>query len=200
MTDPGYRILTTGDLEIATMGTWRIIPGCSCRGLFEYQDRMAELGELVQAADPSESVEGLYAGDRRFRWLCDRVLELNGLSAELVRPRDLGWLLFGWLAEDGTPQQSPLAILNTPPEPRHPRQPSSDEGPSDFVRLLAAIMSLPDTSPEEAYKAATSLPAREVLGALDERAWAAMPAEDKDKIQFREQADRFREKLLKGQL
>jgi hypothetical protein len=159
---------------------------------------MAELGQLVQEADSIDTVESLYLNDRRFRWLCDRVLTLNGLEPEHVRPRDLGWLLFGWMAEDGTPQQSPLALLNTPPEPRHPRQQTADDGPSDFVRMLAAVMSLPDTSPEEAYRAATSLPMRELLGVLDERAWGATPDEEKDKLRFKQQADRFREKLQRG--
>ena len=198
MAEPSYRILTNGDLEIATMGTWRIVAGCSCRGVFEYADRMAELSELVQEADATDTIEALYLNDRRFRWLCDRILTLNGLEPEHVRPRDLGWLLFGWMAEDGTPQPSPLALLNTPPEPRHPRQHTADDGPSDFVKILAAVMSLPDTSPEEAYRAATSLPMRELLGVLDERAWGAMPDEEKDKVKFRQQADRFREKLRQG--
>lgn len=196
--DPSYRILTNGDLEIATMGTWRLVAGCSCRGVFEYADRMAELSALVQDSDATDTVESLYLNDRRFRWLCDRILTLNGLEPEHVRPRDLSWLLFGWVAEDGTPQQSPLALLNTPPEPRHPRQTAPDDGPSDFVRMLAAVMSLPDTSPEEAYRAATSLPMRELVGVLDERAWGAMSDEEKEKVRFKQQADRFREKLKKG--
>lgn len=184
MADPSYRILSTGELEIATMGTWRLVAGCSCRGIFEYADRMGELSELVQEADATDTIESLYQHDRRFRFLCDRILTLNGLEPEQVRPRDLGWLLFGWVDEDGKPQRSPLAILNEPPEPRHPRKPSSSDGPSDYISLIAAIASQ-GGSLEEAIAVATSEPARLVLGALEDRAWGSMSPEEKDDTKFR---------------
>lgn len=183
--EPSYRILSTGDLEIAAIGGWRLVSGCSCKGIFEYGDRMAELAERMQEAEPTDTVESLYQDDRRVQYLCDRVLELNGLAPEHIRPRDLGWLLFGYVDESGQPQQSPLALLNTPPPPRHPRKPSPGSGPSDFVSMLAAIASQPDTSMEEAIRIATSEPARLVLATLEERAWGAMSPEDKDDAKFK---------------
>lgn len=195
--DPSYRILSTGDLEIATMGTWRLVAGCSCRGIFEYQDRMTELQELIQEAAPDSTVESLYLDDRRFRYLCDRVLTLNGLEPEQVRPRDLGWLLFGWMAEDGTPQPAPLALLNTPPEPRHPRKPSANDGPGDFISLVAAIASQ-GGSLEEAIAVATSKPARLVLGALEDRAWGSLSAEEKDDVTFKDWAKAEQTKAMAG--
>ena len=196
--EPAYRLLSDGTLEIAARGTWRLVAGCSCRGIFEYQDRMGELLELVQGADADDSVEVLYQNDRRFRFLCDRALTLNGLDPDWIRPADLSWLLFGWVDEAGKPQRSPLAVLNDPPQPRHPRAGAAEDGPTDFVRLLAALVSLPDTSPTEALELATALPMREALGLLDERAWAALPEDERDKLKHRQQADKFREKLGVG--
>ena len=195
---PEFKLLTDGTLEIAARGTWRLIPGCSCEGIFEYAERMTELWELVQDSDGSKTLDALYQDDRRFRYLCDRVLELNGCKADWVRPADLDWLIFGWVAEDGTPQQSPLALLNTPPEPRHPRKAAPEDGPSDFIRLLAALASLPDTSLEDAVAAARALPARVALGVMEDRAWGSLSEEDKDDIRKRQMADKYREQFGKA--
>jgi hypothetical protein len=195
MMDPEFKLLSDGTLEIYALGQWRMIPGCSCAGIFEYADRMAELHEIVQEADSTDTLESLYLNHRRFKYLCDRVLELNGCKTEWVRPADLGWMLFGWFSEDGTPHKSALAILNDPPEPRHPRKSSSSDGPSDFISLLAAIASMPDTSLEDALKVATSIPARQALGVMDDRAWSMLSDEEKSDVKFRNQADKFREQF-----
>jgi hypothetical protein len=54
--------------------------------------------------------------------------------------------------------------------------------------LLAAVMSQPDTSAEEAYRVATSQPMREVLAVLDERSWGMMSPEEKDDAKFKQWA------------
>jgi hypothetical protein len=192
VSSPEFKILTDGTLEIYALGTWRLIPGCSCAGVFEYADRMAELAQIIQDADASDTIESLYLYDKRFRWLCDRVLELNHCPVEWIRPADLGWLMFGWFDAEGHPQRSALALLNDPPAPRHPRKPSKGDGPADFISLLAALASLPDTSLEEALKIATSIPARQALGVMDDRAWAMLSDEEKEDIKFKAQADAFR--------
>lgn len=194
-----YKFLTTGELEIPVRGGFRIIHGCSCKGIFEFGDRMAELQELLQGLEDGDErpIEALYREHLRFRWLCDRALELNGIDADWVRPVDLGWLLFGHQGEDG-PMPSPLLVLNQAAEPRYPRKPSATTGHNDFISLLAAIAAQPDTSAEEAFRLATSEPARVVLGMLEERAWHSMSAEEKDEVKFKGQADDFRAKFAQG--
>ena len=195
MRDSAYKFLSTGELEIPIRGGFRLVSGCSCKGIFEFQDRMGELGDLLHEASPTDTVESLYLYDKRFRWCCDRILDLNGIDPDEVRPKDLGWLLFGHRDEQGTIHPSPLQQLNAPPEPRHPRRPRDEEGPSDFISLLAAIASQPDTSAEEAFRIATSQPARVVLGVLEDRAWHSQTPEEKDETRFKAWAAAEAEKM-----
>lgn len=193
-----YKFLTTGDLEIPVRGGYRIIPGCSCKGLFEFGDRMAELQELLQGleADDERPIEELYREHQRFAWLCNRTLELNGIDPDWVRPADLGWLLFGHQGDDG-PMPSPLLVLNQAAEPRYPRKPSATAGKNDLISMIAAIAATTGSA-EEAFRLATSEPARVVLGMLEERAWHSMSAEEKDEVKFKGQADAFRAKFAQG--
>lgn len=117
---PSYKILTTNELEIPTRVGVKLIGGCSCRGIFEFHDRMAELQSRAEEADPNLTIEGLYLEDERFRFLCDRVLELNGICSGWIRPSDLAWLIFGHIDDSGVPQPSPLQRLNEPAKPRYP--------------------------------------------------------------------------------
>lgn len=195
-----YKFLSTGDLEIPVRGGWRIIPGCSCKGIFEFGDRMAELQELLQGLPPDDDrpIEALYQEHQRFAWLCDRVLQLNGIEPDWVRPSNLCWLVFGHQGEDG-PVESPLLVLNAAADQRYPRKPSAKTGGhNDFIALLAAIAAQPDTSAEEAFRVATSEPARVVLGMLEDRAWHSMSPEEKDDVKFKGQADAFRAKFAEG--
>ncbi|MBD1918849.1 MULTISPECIES: hypothetical protein [Cyanophyceae] len=190
-----YKFLTTGDLEIPVRGGFRIIPGCSCKGIFEFGDRMAELQELLEGLEEGDErpIEALYREHQRFAWLVGRALELNGIDPDWVRPSDLGWLLFGHQGDDG-PVSSPLLVLNAAAEPRYPRKPSTEQSHNDFISLLAAIAAQPDTSAEEAFRLATSEPARVVLGMLEDRAWHSMSAEEKDDTRFKAWAGEQREK------
>lgn len=189
-----YKFLTTGDLEIPVRGGYRIIPGCSCKGIFEFGDRMAELQELLQELPEGDErpIEALYQDHQRFRWLCDRTLELNGIDTDWVRPADLGWLLFGHQGDDG-PVPSPLLVLNQAAEPRWPRKPSTEKSHNDYISLIAAIAAT-GGSMEDAFNVATSEPARVVLGMLEERAWQSMSAEEKDDTRFKAWAGEQREK------
>jgi len=193
---PEFKLLRDGSLEIFARGSWRIIPGCSCRGIFEFSERLAELTEIISQSSPDELIESLYRTHQRFRYLCDRILELNGCDPDWIRSEDLGWLLFGWVDDDSTAHVGAFIQLNELPEPRRPRKKTTlQEEPSDFVMLLAAIASLPDTSLEEAYRIATSIPAREALGVIDEIAWAGISDEEKSNLKFRAQADKFRQQF-----
>ena len=194
-----YKFLSTGDLEIPVRGGYRIIGGCSCKGIFEFRDRIAELQEILEGLEQGDTrpIDVLYKEHQRFRWLCDRTLTLNGIDPDWVRPKDLGWLIFGHQGEDG-PVPSPLLALNGAAEPRYPRKAGGEKGHNDFISLLAAIAAQPDTSAEEAFRVATSEPARLVLGVLEERAWHGLTAEQKDEVRFKAQADAFRAKFAEG--
>jgi hypothetical protein len=197
---PSYKFLTTGDLEIPTRNGWRIVPGCSCRGIFEFADRMAELQEILASfpEDDPRTIEQVYQEHQRFAYLCNRALELNGIDPDWIRPRDLTWLLFGHVDEEGTVQPSPLMRLNEPAPARYPKRPTKEQGKGDFISLLAAIASQPDTSAEEAFRLATSEPARLVLGMLEDREWHSQTPEERDEVQFKAQADAFRAQFQGG--
>lgn len=190
-----YKFLTTGELEIPTRVGFRLIGGCSCRGVFEFNDRLTELQSALAEAPKNATIHDLYLENERFRFLCDRCLELNAIDPDWIRPHDLAWLLFGHLDADGNVQPSPLQKLNEPAKPRYPRRKQASDGPNDFVSMLAAIASHPDCSPEEALRLADNAPARLILGMLEERAWHSQSAEDKDETKFKNQADEFRAKF-----
>lgn len=193
-----YKFLSTGELEIPTRAGFKLIGGCSCRGVFEFNDRLAELQSALTEAPTDATIatiHDLYLENERFRFLCDRCLELNAIDPDWIRPHDLGWLLFGHLDTDGNPQPSPLQKLNEPAKPRYPRRKQGSDGPNDFISMLAAIASHPDCSPEEALRLADNAPARLILGMLEERAWHSQSDEDKDETKFKNQADEFRAKF-----
>lgn len=179
---PSYRLISTGELEIPTRVGFRLIPGCSCRGVFEYRDRVAELSELTQTLEEATSIQALYLEHDRFKFLCDRILVLNGIDPEWVRPSDLDWLLFAHYDDAGQIQPSPLQRINNPAEPRHPRKTQS-KGHSDYISVLAAIASH-CSSIEEAVRIAEKLPARLVLGTLEDLAWSGMTTKQKDDAEF----------------
>lgn len=182
-----YRFLAhTGVLEVRTRAGYKQIAGCSCLGIFEYQDRLRELPELLAGLSDAEaalSIAELYQQHERFRHLCDRVLLLNGVELDWIKPSDLEWLLFGHYDDANNLQPSPLQRLNTPEPPRHPRK-ESPEKQSDRVTILAAIAAQCE-SLEEAYRVATSRPSKEVLAVLEESAWQGQSAEEQDDIKFK---------------
>lgn len=187
-----YKFLATGELEIPTRVGFKLVGGCSCRGIFEFNDRMAELQAMLLEARKDATVHDFYLEDKRFRYLCDRVLELNGIDPDWIHPRNLSWLIFGHRDNENKPRPSPLAVLNEPAKPRYPRKPKTKEGPNDFISMLAAIASHPDCSPEEALRLAEDVPARLILGMLEERAWHSQSDEEKGDTQFKAHADAFR--------
>ena len=54
-----YKFLATGELEIPTRVGFKLVGGCSCRGVFELGDRLAELEALAQEAEHSATIHGL---------------------------------------------------------------------------------------------------------------------------------------------
>ena len=98
-----YKFLSTGELEIPTRAGFKLVGGCSCRGVFEFNDRLSELQSALAEAPKDSTIHDLYLENERFRFLCDRCLELNAIDPDWIRPHDLAWLLFGHLDADGNP-------------------------------------------------------------------------------------------------
>lgn len=193
-----YRFLSTGELEIPTRGGFKLIPGCSCRGIFEYRDRVAELFDLTQALEGGTSIQALYLENERFRWLCDRILTLNGIDPGWVRPADLDWLLFAHYDDAGQIQPSPLDRLNTPEKPRYPQRSKKAEiRHNDYISILAAIASQCG-SIEQAVKVAESLPAKLVFGTLEDLSWSALSTKQKEDAKFDDWKERLQTQAAKG--
>ena len=180
-----YRLLSTGELEIPTRAGYRLVPGCSCKGIFEYRDRMAELETLpLSDAEKALSIETLYQSHERFRWLCDRILELNGVDPEWICLRDLAWLVFPHRDEEGKLHEPAIALLNAPPEARHPHKPKASDGPNDYISMLAAL-ALTCSSIKEAQWVAENVKASTAMQLMDDIAWGRMSDEDKDDAKFK---------------
>lgn len=188
-----YRILSTGELEIQTRTGWRIVPGCSCRGIFEYADRVAELAELLQVSTSNTPITALYLEGERFRHLCDRVLELNGIDPDWIRPSDIEWLLFAHKDESGAVHPSPLDRVNAPSEQRHPSAPRSKDAKNDYIAVLAAIAARCG-SIDEAVAVAEKVPARLVFGVLQDLNWSAKSPKEKEDAKVKEWEARMRAK------
>lgn len=184
-----YRFLKSGGLEFQDRrGRYRLSYGCTAAGLFELQERQEELLELLGAAPESATIEELYHLHPRFRYVCDRVLELNGVEADWVSPRIARLLLFA-AKVDGQIVQAPLTVLNRPPERKYPATPGG-QPISDKAMFLAVLVSHCGGDIKAAYEVATSAPAREVLALLEERGWAALSDEEKGKARM--EAERVR--------
>lgn len=89
--------LTTIDHTFeAPDGEIRSFRGCSLSGLIEFNERMTELRSVLEPYH-SEPLQDVYLGNARVRWLCDRLLSLNGIKPEWVSSLQLSELIFDGL-------------------------------------------------------------------------------------------------------
>lgn len=189
-----YRFLRSGELEFRGRGgRYHIISGCSVIGIFEFEERLAEIVAIAQAAPDELSVGELYREDARFRYLCDRILTLNGIDLDWVTPREMSWLIFSRL-EGRQIIEAPLQVINKPPKPRHPGG-EAKKGASDKVALIAAIASHCGGNLDLAYKLASSQPARELLAVMDEARWLHKSPKERREAEFKDWAKTERQKM-----
>ena len=189
-----YRFLRTGELEFrGRMGRYHIISGCSVVGVFEFEERHAEIRQIAQNAPDDLSVDELYREDERFRYLCDRILFLNGIDLDWVTPKHMSWLIFSRL-EGKQIVEAPLQTLNKPPQPRHPSA-ESKTAASDKVALIAAIALHCGGNLDLAYMLASSKPAREILPLLEEVVWLRKTPKERREAEFKAWAKSEREKV-----
>ncbi|MBE7384382.1 MAG: hypothetical protein F6J95_023585 [Leptolyngbya sp. SIO1E4] len=189
-----YRFLRSGELEFRSRGgRYRIISGCSVLGIFEFEERLEEIRAIAREAPDSLSVGELYRQDERFRYLCDRILTLNGIDLDWITPREMSWLIFSRIEGDRI-VEAPLQTLNKPPKPRHPSG-DSKGGLTDRVALIAAIATHCNGNLDLAYEIAASRPAAEMLAVMEELCWLRKSPKQRREAEFKDWGKGERKKL-----
>ena len=172
-----YRLLTTGALEFRDRhGRYQLVWGCNAQGWHEFWERLDLVRDLLASAPDDKTLSELYLEHPAFRRHCDRCLELNGIDPDWVSPMLMRWLLFP--ADGETP--APLVALNSPYPAKHPPL-LGGEPVSNRVELLAALAAVCDGNMADAVELANSTPARDLLAAMQSRAWAMASQDEKDK-------------------
>lgn len=144
--------------------------GCSLAGKFEFQDRLGEIAIALSTAPEYLTPEHLYLTDAKFRWLCDRCLELNGIKPDWVNWAMLEALL---LADE--------AVLLTINQPRESAGVVVGNGEPQTLEEIIAILAETEGGFEEAIAVASEYPASTVEGYLDARADLHKTPEQKQK-------------------
>lgn len=190
---PDYHFLGTGELQYRNRwGQFAIAGGCTVADWFVFQEFRAEAVAILAQGPEGVSVEECYASHARFQYLCRWCLEASAIDPDTIAVRQVRRLLFSRV-EAGQHVEAPLAVLNSFPEPRHPVGPGG-QPISDKVALLFALAAQ-CSSVAEFEALATSLPAREVMGVLDDLAWASKSPEQQAKAQMYADRDAVMERL-----
>lgn len=179
-----YRLLKSGALEFRDrQGRYQLVWGCNASGWHEFWERLGLIRDCLGVAPPEMTLEAFYLEHGEFRRHCDRCLELSGIDPETVSPTLMRWLLF----PANTESEAPLVALNTPYPQKHPTLLGGGEGISGRVEFLAALASVCEGSLADAVELANSTPARDVMVAMESKAWGMASQEDKDKALLSEE-------------
>lgn len=171
-------------------GEIRTIRGCPLAKREEFRARLNLLDEWLKG---QMSVADLYDTDNYFRHLCDKALEVCGISPDWVSISMLVQLLFERQDDQGESYPGYLVSLNFPP-----RQPKPGSKPVTHEDLLAAIWSHTEDL-DKALNLAESLPAEQLLGILEAKAMQSPAAqEEAKKADYKAKARQKREELLKA--
>lgn len=146
--------------------------GCSLIGKFEFVDRLSELAIALDNCPEYLTPEGLYWSNSRFRYVCDRCLELNGIKAEWVNWAIMEALL---LKPDGV-----LVQINTP---KAATSPLKVQGKPQTLEEVLAILAEAEGSIQGAIATASQYPSSVVEGVLAARAELHKTPEQKKKDQ-----------------
>lgn len=141
---PGYKFLDNSGLA-------RQFPGCSMVGKFEFDDVVDQIGQILAQSDLAS--QQLYHADPKFAWLCNRALELNGISLAWVGWPQIQALLF-WRMDGSQTKPGYLIEINQ----LRDRGSSLPPKPVTLAQALAGL-SLALSSFSEAVQAAQGLPA-----------------------------------------
>lgn len=170
------------------LGRVREVSGCSLLGLFEFQDRVKELWQIIGDSPDSETWITLYEWDKRFKFVIDRCLELNGIDPDWVTPSQVQQLLFeraddqpGWLIEinmqaqestrtqkEATPGQAIAAIASHTKDISLAQQLADQVPARDLEAILTELNELAkaQADPEKSKKKRNQQKAREGLEKL----------------------------------
>jgi hypothetical protein len=154
--------------------------GCSLAGLIEFRQRQVEMQRLLAEVALGEgTLLGLYLEDRRFRWLCDRQLQLNGIDPAWVNWSQVEQLLL-W-REVGAGEFLPglLVELATP----EVAKPSQEDKPANLVDFVAAMAPLCG-GVAVALGLANSMPWADFLGLMTALAEGQKSPEQHEKDKF----------------
>lgn len=174
---------------VAVDGRVRTFYGCSVAGLFEFQDRLAELDQAIAEADGETPIVEMYLQRDRFRHACDRALILNGIQPEWVNPAMMVQMLFDRV-ENGEIIPAYLRELNRPYQSKRPIKGKPLTGKAGLIAAIAQHTG----SIAEAYELAQTVPARELLAVMDERNEMNLKPEEREKLDFDDWAQQARSK------
>jgi hypothetical protein len=162
--------------------------GCSLAGKFEFDKRLAELQDYLTRVDSGDTTAVLYRHDRRFRWLVDRCLKLNGIDAHWVNWPMVEQFLFcrevegewktGWLIE----------INETK---------GSGKGEPVTLAELVALTANATSGLTEALTLAESVPLQALMDILAAQAEQVKTPEEKEAASFDDWKERKREMMAK---
>ena len=155
----------------AADGTVRSFRGCSLSGLIEFNVRM---DELRSALDPytTESLQDVYLSNARVRWLCDRLLKLNGIKPNWVTPLQLSELLFDGL----------LVQVNRLKQSASP----SDGPPITTAQLVAQTMLVTGGDLQAAIAIVEQLSAQTAIDLIDAIVETKKTPEELEKDKFKD--------------
>lgn len=143
--------------------------GCSLVGLFQFHAALADLQSMLSEAHPDLPAAVLYQCDKRFRFLVDKALRLNGIQPEWVNWAIAEQLLF-----------SPgiLLDLNQPKASTKPSEGSATTLP-EMLAALATVTGIP-----EAIALAKTEPFQPLLDILDAMREQAKTPEERARSDF----------------
>lgn len=169
-------------------GNIHAFSGCSLAGKFEFDRRLVELHDYLSRVDADDTTALLYRHDKRFRWLVDRCLKLNGVEAHWVNWVMVEQLLF-CREVDGEWRSGWLIEIN--------EIKGSGKGEPATLADLVALTAQATNGLTEALTLVESVPAQALLEILTAQAEQAQTPEQKEATSFEDWKERKREQMAK---
>jgi len=165
----------------AADGNVRSFSGCSLGGLIEFHSRYDELQSTI-AKYENLTITEAYISDSRVRWLCDRCLELNGISSHWVSPLMLQQLLFPHEDAGGGIVDSGMLIeLNQLRKKDSGGTANQDDKPLTIAQAIAQTALITNDNIEQAIALVNQMPAQQLIDLMEATAEIRKSPEDKRK-------------------
>jgi hypothetical protein len=170
-------------------GRTRTLFGCSTNGIFEFNERLAEIQSILDAALETETWQEIYLKNPRFTYLVKRCLKLNGVKPKWVTLDQVEVLLF----RRETPQGWGVGWLIELNRPKSSEGKQADE-PATLEEVIAAIATHTATL-TEAFELADTIPANQLQAVL--KAKNELTKEQVPEAKAKKQQGRSRDQLAK---